>query len=433
MERETRSVRRTTGIILLALMILQPTTVGFSAYAQTTQDSTDSSDAGAQLDAMDAGTQQEIDDLNGQVKTKQGNVQQLDSVIGNYQKKIDEQNSAMLTLANETALLDNSIKEKQFGIQRDKVQIDIANLQIQALQDQIKVDEAVIARRQDALADILRRVQEADNISTFDAFMARPSLSDFFMRMEEMKRLESDLADATREVQLAKQSLESGKKDVENHRLALQQEQSQLKKEQADLEANRQAKLALVSETQNREQEFQRIVYELRQQQQSESDELAALEDRLKDRLNAADEALARGDVLLYWPIPVLRGVSARFHDPSYPFRKLFEHPGIDLPTDVGTPVHAAAGGYVAWTRTGKQYGNYVMLIHAGGVATVYGHLSRFAVKGDTYVERGDIIGYSGGRPGDQGAGLSTGPHLHFEVRQNGIPVNPENFLPNLE
>ena len=90
MERETRSVRRTTGIILLALMILQPTTVGFSAYAQTTQDSTDSSDAGAQLDAMDAGTQQEIDDLNGQVKTKQGNVQQLDSVIGNYQKKIDD-------------------------------------------------------------------------------------------------------------------------------------------------------------------------------------------------------------------------------------------------------------------------------------------------------------------------------------------------------
>ena len=94
--------------------------------------------------------------------------------------------------------------------------------------------------------------------------------------------------------------------------------------------------------------------------------------------------------------------------------------------------MRAAAGGYVAWTRTGNQYGNYIMLVHAGGVATVYAHLSRFGVRPETYVERGQIIGYSGGRPGDQGAGLSTGPHLLFEVRQGGIPVNPENFLPEL-
>jgi len=124
--------------------------------------------------------------------------------------------------------------------------------------------------------------------------------------------------------------------------------------------------------------------------------------------------------------------VSAIFHDVSYPFRKLFEHPGIDLPTPVGTPVRSAAGGYVAFNRTGKQYGNYVMVIHPGGIATVYAHLTKFGAKVDTYVERGDIIGYSGGRPGDAGAGLSTGPHLHFEVRQNGIPVNPTQFLPSL-
>jgi len=102
------------------------------------------------------------------------------------------------------------------------------------------------------------------------------------------------------------------------------------------------------------------------------------------------------------------------------------------LPAPVGTPVRAAAGGYVAFNRTGKQYGNYIMIVHPGGVSTVYAHLQRFAVSPDTYVERGDIIGYSGGKPGDRGAGLSTGPHLHFEVRQNGIPVDPMQFLPDL-
>lgn len=73
------------------------------------------------------------------------------------------------------------------------------------------------------------------------------------------------------------------------------------------------------------------------------------------------------------------------------------------------------------------------MIIHPGGVATVYAHLRGFNVQGDTYVERGDVIGFSGGRPGDRGAGLSTGPHLHFEVRQNGIPTNPRQFLPSLD
>ncbi len=187
-----------------------------------------------------------------------------------------------------------------------------------------------------------------------------------------------------------------------------------------------------MAETQNKESEFQNAISELRGEQQSAKQQIADLQDRLRDQLNNSDSTLAQGDTTLQWPVTPRKGVSARFHDPTYPYRNLFEHPGMDLPTPVGTPIAAAAGGYVAWTRTGKQYGNYIMLVHTGGIATVYAHLTRFAVKPDTYVGRGETIGYSGGKPGDPGAGLSTGPHLHFEVRQNGIPVNPENFLPDL-
>jgi murein DD-endopeptidase MepM/ murein hydrolase activator NlpD len=70
------------------------------------------------------------------------------------------------------------------------------------------------------------------------------------------------------------------------------------------------------------------------------------------------------------------------------------------------------------------------MIIHANGLATLYAHMSRLDVVQDQYVTRGQVIGLSGGRAGSPGAGFSTGPHLHFEVREDGIPVDPYKYLP---
>ncbi len=384
-------------------------------------------------DPLSGSLKREVDQLHAQVKEKEKRIQELNALIGGYKNRITDQESAVSSLQNELALLENQIEEKKLAIERTKGEIEVVTLQVQALGNQIRLQQTRIAQRQSGLADILLRIQQADAINTVEGFMARPSLSEFFAHAEELSRLERELVDATQTLKREKVALEEKKTEQEQHRLALQDQTKQLGKEQRELESTRAAKVSLVSVTQTKEEEFRRILYELRQQQQAEGDDIAALQDQLKQQLASIDSALARGDILLDWPIKVLRGISAHFHDPTYPFRKLFEHPGTDLPTDVGTPVHAAAGGYVAWTRTGKQYGNYVMIVHAGGIATVYAHLSRFAVTSDTYVERGDVIGYSGGRPGDAGAGLSTGPHLHFEVRQNGIPVNAEQFLPSLE
>ena len=137
--------------------------------------------------------------------------------------------------------------------------------------------------------------------------------------------------------------------------------------------------------------------------------------------MSASDEV---GDSsALSWPLSPEKGISALFHDPTYPFRHLFEHPGLDLPAPTGTPVKAVAPGYVAWVKVGRQYGNYIMIIHANGTATLYAHLSRTDVEPDQFVARGKVIGAVGS------TGLSTGPHLHFEVRKNGIPTNPLNYL----
>jgi len=99
-------------------------------------------------------------------------------------------------------------------------------------------------------------------------------------------------------------------------------------------------------------------------------------------------------------------------------------HPGIDIGVPTGTPIHAAGNGTVVWCGWMSGYGNLVMIDHHNGLATLYGHQSRIAVACNQQVSQGQTIGYVGC------TGFCTGPHLHFEVRLNGNPVDPLGYLP---
>ena len=99
-------------------------------------------------------------------------------------------------------------------------------------------------------------------------------------------------------------------------------------------------------------------------------------------------------------------------------------HPGIDIGVPTGTPIQAAAAGTVIYCGWETGYGNLVVIDHHNGIATAYAHQSRIAVSCNQDVSQGQVIGYVGC------TGFCTGPHLHFEVRVNGTPVDPLGYLP---
>jgi len=112
----------------------------------------------------------------------------------------------------------------------------------------------------------------------------------------------------------------------------------------------------------------------------------------------------------------VTSGFGSRFH-PILGYVRM--HAGLDLAAAYGSPIAAAADGRIVSSGWSGGYGNLVRIAHAGGIQTMYGHMSRIVARSGEMVRQGQIIGYVGS------TGLSTGPHLHYEVLKNGRPVNP--------
>jgi hypothetical protein len=119
------------------------------------------------------------------------------------------------------------------------------------------------------------------------------------------------------------------------------------------------------------------------------------------------------------------RGISGfgSRHHPVYKIKK--KHLGIDFPAPIGTPIYATGNGKVKVSGTERGYGKMVKINHGFGYETLYGHMSKIKVKKGQTVKRGEVIGYVGN------TGISTGPHLHYEVIKKRRPVNPIDFFYN--
>ena len=152
-----------------------------------------------------------------------------------------------------------------------------------------------------------------------------------------------------------------------------------------------------------------------------------SLDDR-SDKLGVFDSVLMAGR-LAARAIPTTLPVESGYHSSNFGFRidpfsgRQAFHSGVDFPGVVGTEILAAAGGVVTAAEVHSEYGKMIEVDHDNGLTTRYAHLSKMTIK------VGDIV-LKGQRIGDLGqTGRATGPHLHFEVRQNGVPLNPNRFL----
>jgi len=211
--------------------------------------------------------------------------------------------------------------------------------------------------------------------------------------------------------------------DVEEHRTlqaTLQREQAQLGAittqtmvRRQEIAQQEQAKRAMLTRLQRERAAYEQMVREL----EEDSKDLEVLILRVQTR-SMPRPALTRGLRALIWPArgAFTSGFGLRRH-PIFGIRRM--HTGVDIGAPRGAPVQAAADGRVIYTGWFGGYGKIVIIDHGGGISTLYAHLSQILTEEGRSVRQGEIIGRVGS------TGYSTGPHVHFEVRVNGRPIDP--------
>jgi len=375
----------------------------------------------------------EVLNLNDQIQEQKDRIEELKNQSDKYQEQINHNRSQAVSLVNEIALLDNQVAKTKIDIERTETEIDQTKLEIKKTNAEIKDKEEEIEKKKDYLSYYLRTINKSDNIEYLEILLLNNSFSEFFDQIQYLENMQSDIRNVLVEVIALKDELEENKRTLGRQEADLKKFALALENQQAGLEQKITAKGVILDETRESERTFQKLLAQTKAEQAAINSDLTILERKIRERLEASDSNFVPGgNVILSWPIP-FNGITAYFHDPDYPFRYIFEHPAVDLRASQGTAIKAPAAGYVGRAKNSGYGYSYIMLIHNGGLATVYGHVSRILVSEDAYVTRGQIIGYTGGAPGTPGAGnLTTGPHLHFEVRLNGIPVNPLDYLIDL-
>lgn len=370
--------------------------------------------------------------INQDINEKRSEIQELKRQIDIYQKNISAKQQQLNTLNTQISTLNESIAKINLEIEATELEIDTLNLTIENTQLKINAKEREISEQKEILASVIRQLhrQQQQN-SILEILILNDNFSDFLADLSRLEDMQDSLFDGVEELHEVKLALNDDKDNLEKEKDELDALNNILEGKKESLDGQKTVKFSLMASTKGQEAKYQELLQQAKEEQDQVNKDIIYLEKIAREKVNRQLELDNIDSDGLMWPIESKR-ITAYFHDPDYPYRYVFEHPAIDIATPQGTPIRAVESGYVAKARDGGATGySYVMLVHAGNLSSVYGHVNKINVSADQFVSKGDIIGYSGGMPGTRGAGpLSTGPHLHLEIRLNGVPVNPLNYLP---
>jgi len=375
---------------------------------------------------------QEITNLNDKISGSKKKIEDIQSQQKEYNELIAQKRNEQGSLNNELEILNAQVVKAQLDIDASELEIDKTNLEIKKTTLDIQDKDDQINKEKEHIATMLRLMYKQDQVSALEILLLNNSLADFINQLQYLENTNEEISNSVNSLKETKDKLEENKRTLIAKEEELNNLKTTLEEQKLALTQQQEDKNFLLEETKQSEKKYQYLLTAARKEQAKTSAEISSLEKSVREKL----EKLKNNPDLNYtgfiWPTDG-RYITASFHDPDYPFRRsLGEHSGIDIRATYGTTLKAAANGYVARVKyDGTKNYAYIMIIHGDGLSTVYGHVSAINVKADEYVVQGQTIGRTGGIPGSPGSGpFCTGAHLHFEVRKNGLPVNPLEYLP---
>lgn len=348
------------------------------------------------------------------------------------------------------ATLVEKIANYQESIDLAIARIDELNTNIEYLEDEIKKADAEHKETLEKLKVRLRALYTSGgDLTTLQILLDSTSLHDFSMRTEAVQRFTEHDKMLMDEIQAYMDETALQRDELAEQKDQLAEQKKDLESKQADLQVLEEENQALIDELNIKSAEQEELIAQNEQQSQEYLSELDSLiekrnaqaaieEEERRKQEEAAQQAqqnnnqsgnsdpgdssyLNTGDLSFMWPIPGYGyGNITQYYGGMYSGTP---HKGLDIGVPYGTPIYASESGQVLSAEYHWSWGNNVLIWHNGTYSTRYAHCSSLAVSAGDYVQKGQIIGYVGS------TGQSSGPHLHFEVYQNGVRVNPSNFV----
>lgn len=390
--------------------------------------------------------QQKLDDLQSKIDEARDEHNDLQEKIDTYEENLKSKQQEKTTLNNQIEVLDQDISLTETEIDQTSNEIETLDLEIQGLKIQINDTQKDITNSKDDISALIRDLYDYDQQTYLEVALANTTLSDYSSQVQYTEEVNNAFKDKLDELQNFKQQLQDQKQDVSEKKDEQVQKQAELEIRKGSLQGEITYKNDLLENVKDDEDKFQQLLDDIREEQSGINSELSRLEKTARQTLNDLNNLKGAGnqpgeegpdddfvmptDFNPDWPLTGI--ITTLFKDPNYIFRSAFEHDAIDIAVPQGTAVKAADSGVVAVVRfDGTSNYAYISIVHAGNFSTIYGHVSQVFVSPEETVQKGQTVALSGGYPGTVGAGpYTTGPHLHFGVRLNGIPVDPLLYLP---